>query len=95
MHDAKAHIKSYISIFVILLVLTGVTVGVAFIDLGFMNTFVALGIAFLKAVLVALFFMHLLESKPLTKLFALAALAWLAILFCLTLSDYLSRHWPL
>jgi cytochrome c oxidase subunit 4 len=42
-----------------LLVLTAVTVAVSRIDLGAMNVAVALGIASLKAVLVALFFMHL------------------------------------
>jgi cytochrome c oxidase subunit 4 len=95
MHDPAAHKKTYFTIFGILLVLTAVTIGVAFIDLGPLNTLVALSIASFKAVLVALFFMHLAESKPLTQLFSLAAVGWLVILLVLTLCEYLSRQWSL
>ncbi|MCP4341743.1 MAG: caa(3)-type oxidase subunit 4 [Desulfobulbaceae bacterium] len=43
----------------LLLVLTGVTVGVSYIDLGFYNVPIALAIACTKVSFVLLFFMHL------------------------------------
>jgi cytochrome c oxidase subunit IV len=84
---------TYYSIFGALMVLTIVTVSVAFINLGVLNFPVALGIAILKATLVILFFMHVKYSSQLTKLICGTAFFFLVILFGLTLSDYLSRGW--
>ena len=83
----------YYAIFGALMVLTGVTVGVAFIDLGVMNFPVALGIAVTKATLVILFFMHVKYSSRLTKMVVGMAFFFLAILLLLTMTDYLSRGW--
>ena len=88
-----ASIKSYIAIFVTLLVFTGITIAVAYIDLGVMNTVAALLIAGFKASLVVLYFMHLKHSHPLSKLFWVAGLLWLAILLTFTMNDYLTRGW--
>ena len=84
---------TYYTIFGALMVLTAVTVTVAFINLGVMNFPVALGIAILKATLVILFFMHVKYSSRLTKLVCGSAFFFLIILFGLTLTDYLSREW--
>ena len=86
-------LKTYVAIFLALLALTATTVAVAYLDLGRLNTVVALVIAFAKALLVALFFMHLRYSSQLTKIVAAAGLAWLAILLGLTMGDYLTRDW--
>jgi len=85
--------KTYALIFVTLLVLTGVTTAVGYVDLGRMNVVVALAIAAVKGVLVVLFFMHLAYSRRLTQLTILAALAWLTLLIMLTLTDVWSRSW--
>ena len=77
--------------FLALLVLTGVTVGVAYVDLGPFSDPVALAIAVFKASLVVLFFMHVKDSRRMTKITVVAGFLWLAILFGLTLSDYLTR----
>jgi cytochrome c oxidase subunit 4 len=84
-------LKIYYGIFGILMVLTGVTVGVAYIDLGRWNTVVALAIACFKAMVVVLYFMHVKYSTRLIKLTVLAGLYWMVILFGLTLGDYLTR----
>ena len=63
------------------------------LDLGRLNTVVALFIAFTKALLVALFFMHLRYSSRLTQIVAAAGLGWLVILLGLTMGDYLTRDW--
>ena len=51
-------VKTYILIFVGLMILTAATTGAAFVDMGMWNTPVALLIAVTKMLLVVLFFMH-------------------------------------
>jgi len=84
-------VSTYLIIFFALLVLTGVTVGVAFIDLGAASDFIALAIAIFKASLVILFFMHVRHSRPMTKVTVVSSLFWLLLLFGLTLADYVTR----
>ena len=83
----------YYAIFATLLVLTGVTVAVAYIDLGRLNTVVAIAIACFKALIVVLYFMHVKYSTRLIKLTVIAGLYWMGIIFALTLGDYLTRAW--
>ncbi|HKY05201.1 MAG TPA: cytochrome C oxidase subunit IV family protein [Blastocatellia bacterium] len=85
--------KVYYAIFLTLLVMTGVTVWVAFIDLGPLNNIVAMTIAVFKATLVVLYFMHVRYSSRLTWVFVAAGFVWFGILIALTLSDYYSRGW--
>jgi len=88
------NVKTYVGIFIALLALTGLTTGVAFIDLGAeLNTIVALTIAVAKALLVILFFMHVKYSTNLTKLVIIAGFFFLAILVAMTLADELTRGW--
>lgn len=84
---------TYYRMFIALLVLTGLTVGIAMIDLGPLNTIVALAIAVGKALLVILVFMHLRYSSRLTWLVVGSGFFWLALLITLTMSDYLTRGW--
>ena len=83
----------YISIFLALMVLTAITVWVAFLDLGPLNDVVAMTIAVSKATLVILFFMHVRYSTPFTKLVVVSGFVWLLILIAITLADYLTRGW--
>src|SRR5687767_3510499 len=85
--------KIYYVIFAMLMVLSAVPVGVAYIDLGAMNTGGGRAIACFKALSVVLFFMHVKYSTRLSKLTVIAGLYWMGILFVLTFSDYLSRAW--
>jgi len=85
-------LKTNIAVWLVLLVLTGVTAGVAFIDLGPFNTVVALIIATIKALLVVLIFMHVkYASDKLTKVVLISALFWLFLLLGLSLADYTTR----
>ena len=86
-------VKTYVAIFVALLGLTALTTYVSFIDLGRMNTVVALAIAVIKMLLVILFFMHVKYSPRLTMLTIVAAFFWFALLVAFTLSDVLTRQW--
>lgn len=86
-------LRLYLTIFGVLLVLTGATVWVAEHDFGALNTPVAIVIAGFKAALVILYFMHVRYSSRLTVVFALAGFVWLAILLGFTLADFVSRGW--
>ena len=69
-HAPIVPIRTYVTIFVSLLVFTGITVFAAHQDFGALNTTVALLIAVTKASLVVLFFMHLrYESRSLSFVF--------------------------
>jgi cytochrome c oxidase subunit IV len=93
MSEHVAPTSLYISVFLALMVGTGLTVLVAFYDLGFMNNVVMLTIACVKALLVVLFFMHVRWSTHLTWLVVAAGFFWLLIMFGITMSDYLTRGW--
>jgi cytochrome c oxidase subunit IV len=83
----------YLAVFGALMVLTAMTVAVAFYDLGNLNVAVALTVAVIKATLVVLFFMHVKYASTITKLVVISSLVWLGFLFFITLSDYLTRGW--
>ena len=77
-----------------LLVLTAITVGAAFVNLGMFNPVVALLIATIKATLVVLFFMHVKgASEKLTGIVVFSGFFFLALLLTLSLADYLTRSW--
>jgi cytochrome c oxidase subunit 4 len=84
-------IRTYLIIFVVLLLGTALTTVIAYVDLGPLNVVVMLLIAFIKATLVILFFMHVKFTSRLTQIAAASGFAWLAIMIGLTLSDYLTR----
>jgi cytochrome c oxidase subunit 4 len=85
--------RTYYQVFAALLGLTGITVAVAFLNLGPLNTLVALTIAVVKALLVVLIFMHVRYSSRLTGVVVAGGVFWLLLLIALTMSDYLTRSW--
>ena len=84
----------YVAVWATLMVCTGITVGAAFLDLHQFNAAVALTIATFKALLVALFFMHIRgASERLIKLWVLASIFFLVILITLSMADFGTRLW--
>ena len=86
-------VKTYVAIFLLLMLGTALTVGAAYVDLGRLNTVVALAIAACKMLLVILFFMHVKHSSQLTKIVVASGFLWLIILISISMSDYLTRSW--
>jgi len=84
-------ISLYLTIFLALMVLTGVTVAAAFVNLGQFNFLVAMVIAGFKASLVIWYFMHVKYQSSLTKLTVATGLFFLAILLGMMLIDYSSK----
>jgi len=93
-HEADAlTVKTCLGVYAALVCLTAITVGAAFIDMSFLNTPVALGIASVKALLVMYFFMELRHSNRLTWVLMGSSGVFLLIMIMLTMSDMLSRGW--
>src|SRR5215510_340794 len=90
-HHVIPQKRIYILVFITLLLLTLLTVDIAFYDAGWLNLYIALAIATCKALLVILFFMHVRYSGRLTWVFVGAGFFWLAILLVFTLADYFTR----
>ena len=74
-------------IFLSLMVLTILTVAAINIDLGPLNIFVALGIAFLKAALVVLFFMHIWWDRAFHGLLIIGSFGFAALFIGFTMLD--------
>src|SRR4029077_12744227 len=97
-HAAPHHItplRAYFMVFAALAIGTLLTWYASTVDLGALNTPIALVIATTKAVLVILFFMHVIHSTRLTWVVIIASFVWLGVLFVLTFADYLTRAWAM
>jgi cytochrome c oxidase subunit IV len=94
-HSKSSPLPTYFAVWAALLVGTFLTYEVAKIDLGNFNAAVALTIATTKALLVALFFMHLKGAhEKLLKLVVISTVFFLFLLLALSMADYSTRLWP-
>jgi cytochrome c oxidase subunit 4 len=75
------------AVWVLLVVLTWITVGATTVDLGNLNIAIALFIAVVKSVYVALYFMHLRYDNPFHALIFLTGLAFVVLFIGLALMD--------
>jgi len=87
--------KMYVRIFLSLLFLTFVTVAVTRVDFGSFNIIIAMTVASVKALLVALFFMHLKYEDKLTWAYAIFPFILLALLIGGVFIDNPFREKPL
>ena len=99
-HEAEQHSEHhivsprvYLTIFIALLLCTGLTVGASYIEMYSWNAVVAIAIGVFKATLVVLYFMHVKYSSKLTKLTVGAGVFTFLILVGMSLSDYFTRAW--
>ncbi|MGI8962674.1 MAG: cytochrome C oxidase subunit IV family protein [Bryobacteraceae bacterium] len=86
-------VKTLVIVWAALVILTGTTSAVSYVELGEWNIVVALLIAVTKASLVVWIFMGVRYTTTLTRLFVVAGLVWLSIMILITFSDYNSRSW--
>jgi len=89
--DAGAILRGRLATWLALLALLGATVLLAYAPLRGLNGAASLGIAALKAMLVAWVFMKLQRPDPLRRIFAVASLLWIGFLFALIFADVASR----
>jgi cytochrome c oxidase subunit 4 len=81
----------YILVWLALLALLALTVGSAYLSLGWANTPLNLAISVTQAALVMLFSMHLRAAHPLLKIIAVIGFFGIAIMIVLSLFDVLTR----
>jgi cytochrome c oxidase subunit 4 len=74
-----------------LLALLLLSLALAYVSMGVLAPVPGIVIAFMKAALVILLFMELLQAKSLIRLAALSGAIFLIVMFALTLSDVLTR----
>lgn len=89
-HAGGHHITSMpvlVGVFAALIVLSVVTVAAASVDFGELNLFVAMGIASVKATLVALFFMHLAHDRGFNTLAFFASFLFVTLFVGITMMD--------
>jgi len=94
MDSSQQHLMSYKTLGLVLaalLLLTGVTVGVSYIDLGWFNVPITLAIASAKVSLVLLFFMHLKYEGRAIKISFIGTMLFLAIMIGFTFWDVAFR----
>jgi len=82
----------YLRILILLLILTAITVGASYIQFGSANVAIALTIATIKAIFVALFFMHLRHDKAINGVIAIAGFIFLGIFLMFDLLDFDARN---
>ncbi|MGA9520331.1 MAG: cytochrome C oxidase subunit IV family protein [Myxococcaceae bacterium] len=84
----------YVGVWVGLIVLTTLTFLLAKAPLGGWHLPVSIGIASVKAALIFLFFMHLVQSRGASRVAVLVALIFLGLLMSLTWADIRTRFPP-
>lgn len=85
----------YVIAWLVLLLLTGISLLTAFLHLGVYAPIVQFGIAATQAAIVFILFMRLKGPPSLKWLFAGAGFVWLLFLYGLSTTDYATRRgWP-
>jgi cytochrome c oxidase subunit 4 len=87
----KSGLKKYLYAWGALMLLLALSTGSAYLQMGAWNSVANLGISIIKAMLVALLFMHLRTSGALVRLVAVVSVFILSLLFIVSAADYLTR----
>jgi cytochrome c oxidase subunit 4 len=92
--DIDRHVKVYISVFVALMVLTVVTVGIAYLHLPVpIAVGLALLVATVKGSLVACYFMHLISEKKLIYAVLALTVVFFVVLLALPVITHGNGYW--
>jgi cytochrome c oxidase subunit 4 len=83
--------RTYVFVYLALMLLLAATVGATFLPLGPFHTVITVAIAIAKAVLVMMFFMHLRHTRARLIFLIGGGILLLLILMGLTNIDYLTR----
>jgi cytochrome c oxidase subunit 4 len=92
--DIDRHVRTYITVFVALMVLTIVTVAVSYLDLPLAAAVtVALVVATVKGSLVACYFMHLISEKKLIYAVLVLTAVFFVALLALPVFTHSNGYW--
>ncbi|MBV9377166.1 MAG: hypothetical protein JO320_19295 [Alphaproteobacteria bacterium] len=85
----------YVIAWLVLILLTGISIGAAFLGLAVWGPVVHFGIAATQAAIIFVLFMRLKGPPSLEWIFAGAGFFWLLFLYGLSATDYATRQgWP-
>lgn len=87
-------VRAYVATWAALVALAAASFGLSFLHLGGWAMPAAVAIAAAKALLVALFFMHLVRAQASVRLAGAAAVVFIAILIGLVVADVVTRDGP-
>lgn len=90
-HEHVSPVSSYVKVFGALLVLTALTYGVSYMDLGNASLPVAMIVAFAKASLVCMYFMHLKYDDRYNVFVFISTILFVGIFFTFTIFDLMQR----
>ena len=93
-HAEEVHLvpyRTYVNVWLGLVVLTVITVGASMLNLGHLAVFTAVLIAAVKCTLVLMYFMHLRYENKVFTIMLLATIFTYAIFVILTFADYVYR----
>ncbi len=83
--------RVYAIVWAVLVLLTGLTVGAHFAEMGHVAILTAILIATLKVTLVMLYFMHLRSEQPVIVAMVVFVLCTYGVFLALTFTDYIAR----
>ncbi len=91
----QAKAPPFVIAWIVLLILSGVSAGIAFLKFGIWVLIAHFAIAGLQVAILFIFFMRLKGPPSLKWIFAAAGFFWLLFLYGLSATDYASRTgWP-
>jgi cytochrome c oxidase subunit 4 len=93
--DALGHVVDFrvlLAVFAALVVLTAITVAVSYFSFGPLNLLVAMGVATIKALLVALYFMHLRYDSAFNAFIFVVGVVFLALFLVITMLDTIEYY---
>jgi cytochrome c oxidase subunit 4 len=82
---------TYVLTWLALMALLALTFGSSYLPMGAWNSVANMAISCAKALLIAVFFMHLRQAGALLRLAACIGFLWLALLFGLSWTDFGTR----
>jgi cytochrome c oxidase subunit 4 len=82
---------TYVLTWIALMILLALTCASSYVPMGDWNTVANTVISCAKALLIALFFMHLRQASALLRIAAVVGLLWLALLFGISWTDFATR----
>ncbi len=85
--------KTYLLVWIALLILAAATTLIGYLDLGAFNMPIAIAIATTKAALIVAFFMQAKVESRVVQVIIAAGVLWMGIMLSNTLGDYVTRGW--
>ena len=91
--DPVTPVPVYLGVYAILLLGTLISVGTSYLKLGPVNVAIVLFIAVTQAMLTLLYMMEVRHSSRVMKMTIASGIFTLAVLFVMSMADYVSRAW--